>query len=134
MSGINLGMLGGAHFTFDQTSSVPQASTIDPEYDYCPEQRMPYSIISDVEDRDEHSTPKDLTDLLFNIGTHGIDVGASKLEGKQGKFLESGEDIELNPSPSDLEKNDDPVRIYLRQMAMVPLLTREGEVSLAKCI
>lgn len=39
-------------------------------------------------------------------------------------------DIEL---PSG-DKTDDPVRIYLREMGLVPLLTREGEVALAKRI
>ena len=29
---------------------------------------------------------------------------------------------------------DDPVRVYLREMGSVPLLTREGEVSLAMCL
>src|SRR6478672_9500662 len=95
---------------------------------------MVFRIISDVDDGDDDSAPEDLADLLFGIGTHGIDVGSSTLEDKQKRGVEAGEDIELDPSPSDLEKHVDPVRTYLRQMGMVPLLTREGEVELAKCI
>jgi RNA polymerase primary sigma factor len=46
---------------------------------------------------------------------------------------------EVEPSEFDLdtgavEKTDDPVRIYLREMGIVPLLTREGEVYIAKRI
>jgi RNA polymerase primary sigma factor len=95
---------------------------------------MMFRIISDVDDGDDDSAPEDLADLLFGIGTHGIDVGSSTLEDKQKRGVEAGEDMELDPSPSDLEKHVDPVRTYLRQMGMVPLLTREGEVELAKCI
>jgi RNA polymerase primary sigma factor len=44
------------------------------------------------------------------------------------------EDIELDLSAGALEKTNDPVRLYLREMGVVPLLTREGEVVIAKRI
>jgi RNA polymerase primary sigma factor len=44
------------------------------------------------------------------------------------------EDLELDLSAGALEKTNDPVRLYLREMGVVPLLTREGEVSIAKRI
>jgi RNA polymerase primary sigma factor len=44
------------------------------------------------------------------------------------------EDVELDLSAGALEKTNDPVRLYLREMGVVPLLTREGEVSIAKRI
>ncbi|MFY9221988.1 MAG: RNA polymerase sigma factor RpoD, partial [Blastocatellia bacterium] len=44
------------------------------------------------------------------------------------------EDIELDLSPGLLDKTNDPVRMYLREMAIVPLLTRDGEVAIAKRI
>ncbi len=37
-------------------------------------------------------------------------------------------------TPGTLEKTNDPVRMYLREMGTVPLLTREGEVEIAKRI
>ncbi len=46
----------------------------------------------------------------------------------------SDEDLELDLSAGALEKTNDPVRLYLREMGIVPLLTREGEVSIAKRI
>jgi RNA polymerase primary sigma factor len=44
------------------------------------------------------------------------------------------EDLELDLSAGTLDKTNDPVRLYLREMGIVPLLTREGEVSIAKRI
>ena len=44
------------------------------------------------------------------------------------------EDIELDLSAGALDKTNDPVRLYLREMGVVPLLTREGEVAIAKRI
>jgi len=46
---------------------------------------------------------------------------------------EAGEhDIDL--TPGDLSRTDDPVRLYLREMGSVSLLSREGEIELAKRI
>ncbi len=47
---------------------------------------------------------------------------------------EASEDVELDLTPGALEKTNDPVRMYLREMGTVPLLTREGEVEIAKRI
>ena len=41
---------------------------------------------------------------------------------------------ELDLTPGALDKSNDSVRVYLREMGMVPLLTREGEIELAKRI
>jgi RNA polymerase primary sigma factor len=42
------------------------------------------------------------------------------------------EDSELDLTPGTLDRTSDPVRLYLRQMGTVPLLTRESEVAIAK--
>ncbi|HKS39856.1 MAG TPA: RNA polymerase sigma factor RpoD [Blastocatellia bacterium] len=44
------------------------------------------------------------------------------------------DDSELDLSPGDADRASDPVRLYMREMASVPLLTREGEIILAKRI
>ena len=44
------------------------------------------------------------------------------------------EDLDLDLSAGVLDKSNDPVRLYLREMGIVPLLTREGEVTIAKRI
>lgn len=82
-----------------------------------------------------------LDDLLATIGTRGIDVlqGQPKLrflvsEKKLDKEVEGSSEVELDPTGGGIEKINDPVRIYLREMGAVPLLTREGEVDIAKRI
>jgi len=42
------------------------------------------------------------------------------------------ENTELDLTPGTIEKTNDPVRLYLREMGTVPLLTRESEVVIAK--
>jgi RNA polymerase primary sigma factor len=97
---------------------------------------LTYDQVNDLIPGDVHS-PDDLDDLLTTIGTQGIDVldGSKGLPSEQ-KFedLEEGEDVELDLTPGALEKTNDPVRMYLREMGTVPLLTREGEVEIAKRI
>ncbi|HJR06370.1 MAG TPA: RNA polymerase sigma factor RpoD [Pyrinomonadaceae bacterium] len=44
------------------------------------------------------------------------------------------DEVNLDLSAGLLDKTNDPVRLYLREMGVVPLLTREGEVSIAKRI
>ncbi len=93
------------------------------------------------------TSPDDLDDLLTTINTQGIDVLSG--EGRRGRGERgdredrddeseggAGEDsdVELDLSPGTLEKTNDPVRMYLREMGTVPLLTREGEVEIAKRI
>ena len=83
----------------------------------------------------------DLDDLLMTVNSQGIDVLNSDEEGggrggrdKYGEESEENEDVELDLTPGQLEKTNDPVRMYLREMGTVPLLTREGEVEIAKRI
>jgi len=86
------------------------------------------------------TSPDDLDDLLTTINTQGIDVLSSegKFAGDRDKYEpeagEESDDVELDLSPGTLEKTNDPVRMYLREMGTVPLLTREGEVEIAKRI
>ena len=59
---------------------------------------------------------------------------SSALDKKFEEEEEGAEDVELDLTPGALEKTNDPVRMYLREMGTVPLLTREGEVEIAKRI
>jgi RNA polymerase primary sigma factor len=85
------------------------------------------------------TSPDDLDDLLTTINTQGIELGGDDREGRgrdkyEPEAGEESEDVELDLSPGTLEKTNDPVRMYLREMGTVPLLTREGEVEIAKRI
>ena len=84
---------------------------------------------------DEIGSADDLDDLMTTISGQGIDLlDTPKFPGDKDFELEEGEDVELDLTPGTLEKTNDPVRMYLREMGTVPLLTREGEVEIAKRI
>ena len=88
---------------------------------------------------------EEINELLSTLERYGIqlyeEVAAAKtaaatqdvdapLEPKE----ESPQDLDVDLTPGLLDKTNDPVRIYLREMGLVPLLTRQGEVALAKRI
>ena len=96
-----------------------------------------YLTYGDVNDMlpEEISSADDLDDLITTIGTQGIDLLDVPKFGPYKEFeAEEGEYVELDLTPGTLEKTNDPVRMYLREMGTVPLLTREGEVEIAKRI
>ncbi len=98
---------------------------------------LTYNEVNDLLPGDMNS-PDDLDDLITTIGTQGIDIleGGPKIPGPERDEFEpeEGEDVELDLTPGTLEKTNDPVRMYLREMGTVPLLTREGEVEIARRI
>ena len=85
--------------------------------------------------------------ILDVIGAEGISISDS-----DEKFIEAAaaavgngngngkledaldEELDLDLTPGTLDKTNDPVRLYLREMSVVPLLTRDGEVSIARRI
>src|SRR5688500_7500588 len=80
----------------------------------------------------------ELDDLFSTFGSAGIEVVDSEKTYREDKLLdrtgEGAEEIELDLTPGALDKTNDPVRMYLREMGTVPLLTREGEVEIARRI
>ena len=104
-----------------------------------------YDEVSDLLPPEISASAEDLDDLFSAFGTAGIEVidtedqgfaGLDKIPGEKkfdGEQPEAG-DMELDLTPGALEKTNDPVRMYLREMGTVPLLTRDGEVEIAKRI
>src|SRR5256885_15300707 len=86
----------------------------------------------------EITSSDELDDLFNTFGSAGIEVVDSEktyLQEKQfDRTAEGSEEMELDLTPGALDKTNDPVRMYLREMGTVPLLTREGEVAIAKRI
>src|SRR3979490_2272717 len=86
----------------------------------------------------EITSSDELDDLFNTFGSAGIEVVDSEktyLQEKQfDRTAEGSEEMELDLTPGALDKTNDPVRMYLREMGTVPLLTREGEVAIARRI
>src|SRR5438046_9573659 len=87
----------------------------------------------------EITTSDELDDLFNTFGSAGIEVIDSdqkylRDEKTIDRTGEGAEDSELERTTGALDKTNDPVRMYLREMGTVPLLTREGEVEIARRI
>ncbi len=75
----------------------------------------------------------DLEDVLAGLDVAGIEI-LEEPKDFEKKLEETEELIDLELPAGVGEKINDPVRLYLREMGTVPLLTREGEVEIARRI
>jgi RNA polymerase primary sigma factor len=89
--------------------------------------------------------PAELEDVLERLEGANVSVAetdAQLLERASSMALDDAEpeeeaeddDLDLDLSAGILDKSNDPVRLYLREMGVVPLMNREGEVAIAKRI
>ncbi len=104
-----------------------------------------YDEVNDILPAEVHSS-EEIDDLLSTFERYGIDVyedlstakaalaAAETTDTVEVKEETPSDDGDLDLTPGTLEKTNDPVRMYLREMGTVPLLTREGEVAIAKRI
>jgi len=89
---------------------------------------------------DHISSSKDLDSIFSLFGDAGIEVIDSEkvLEAGEQKphsqELEEVKERKPDPAAESIDKTNDPVRMYLREMGTVPLLTWPGEVEIAKRI
>jgi len=88
-------------------------------------------------------SPDDIEDVLTRLEGANIsvaDTDAQLLEKAASLALDDDaeeideDDLDLDLSAGTLDKSNDPVRLYLREMGVVPLLTRAGEVTIAQRI
>jgi RNA polymerase primary sigma factor len=130
-------LIGGLDEKYDD--SVQKLIDIGKEKGY-----LLYDEVSDLLPPEISSSAEDLDDLFSAFGTAGIEVidtddqnfaALDKIPGEKKFDAETPEEgVELDLTPGALEKTNDPVRMYLREMGTVPLLTRDGEVEIAKRI
>ena len=98
-----------------------------------------YDEVNDLLPSDVHSA-EELEDVLSTFESEGIAVlespGAKveRIDKDEEPRPEEGEEADVDLAGAALDKTNDPVRMYLREMGTVPLLTREGEVEIAKRI
>ena len=101
-----------------------------------------YLLYDEVNDvlPDNISSSEDLDNIFYLFGSAGIEVVDSDTRFHEGQKKgekageEEAEEGEAESGTETLDKTNDPVRMYLREMGTVPLLSREGEVEIAKRI
>src|SRR6478736_1921467 len=79
----------------------------------------------------EQNSSEQIEDVMANFSEMGIQV----VEGEETEDGEGEEEGQTgNVDEASLGRTDDPVRMYLREMGSVELLSREGEIAIAKRI
>ena len=88
----------------------------------------------------EEVTPDAIEDTLAMLSEMGVNVveaeeDAEQKEGEGGEVAATAETaVAETPAKAAYDRTDDPVRMYLREMGSVELLSREGEIAIAKRI
>ena len=85
----------------------------------------------------EKLSSEQIEDLMTDLSGMGINVTEneeSELSDESTEKSNSKEIVANNSESESLDKTDDPVRMYLREMGSVELLSREGEIAIAKRI
>ncbi|MGC8724153.1 MAG: RNA polymerase sigma factor RpoD [Acidobacteriota bacterium] len=92
-----------------------------------------YDELNDLLPADFNSS-QDMDYLFQLLDDHGVDV-QEKRQSEEAVFMPKSRSVEgtMDYDP-DLERTNDPVKMYLREMGQTPLLNREGEVRIAKNI
>jgi len=70
---------------------------------------------------------EDFDDFLSSMGDYGIKI----LDSRQKEMIPQRRKTDL-VSTHGLERTTDPVKLYLREMGNISLLTREGEIAIAR--
>jgi len=83
-------------------------------------------------------SPQDMDDLFAAIRTRGLDVLEEEpslpYATTEQRLVNEADEIDVSRASVVPEAASDPVRVYMREMGASPLLTREGEVEIAKRI
>ncbi len=86
----------------------------------------------------EEVTPDAIEDTLAMLSEMGVNVVEAEEDGAEAAGGEVANRAETQVSETDAkptyDRTDDPVRMYLREMGSVELLSREGEIAIAKRI
>ena len=88
----------------------------------------------------EEVTPDQIEDTLAMLSEMGVNVveaeeDAEQKDGEGGEVANPAEtSVAETPAKAAYDRTDDPVRMYLREMGSVELLSREGEIAIAKRI
>jgi RNA polymerase primary sigma factor len=93
-----------------------------------------YDEIFQALPEDVANTPDELDDVYIRLGDFGIEIVDVPEKATPKKEGAAGPAEAVLPDLTTVEKTNDPVRMYLREMGTVKLLDREGEVEIARRI
>ena len=94
---------------------------------------------------DDQTTSEEIENVMSLLSDRGVNI----VEAEEAEAENEDQDLNANalipvsgsrdlalatPVPDNLDRTDDPVRMYLREMGSVELLSREGEIAIAKRI
>ena len=102
------------YITYDQLNTVLPPDQVSSEQIEDVMSMLSEMGINIIEDEEEEEEAKGVTDVVTTEGTRDLTLGSTGQE--------------------KLDRTDDPVRMYLREMGSVELLSREGEIAIAKRI
>ncbi|MBU1520175.1 MAG: RNA polymerase sigma factor RpoD [Alphaproteobacteria bacterium] len=86
----------------------------------------------------EEVTPDAIEDTLAMLSEMGVNVVEAEEDAQEQQSTDvaaaAGTAVAEAPAKAAYDRTDDPVRMYLREMGSVELLSREGEIAIAKRI
>ena len=106
-----------------------------------------YDQLNEALPQDQMSSDQ-LEDIMSALNEMGVNIVENEEQGEDGESEERADDDEVDTTDSTddgsapvvekkketIDRTDDPVRMYLREMGAVELLSREGEIAIAKRI
>jgi len=119
----------------DKRAEVKQLISLGKEKGYLTYEEVHDALPPDVVSPEHIDALMTLGDLDIDLGDSESppeDVPGSPENGLAAEYVEDRRGVDL--ATDVLGKTDDPVRLYLREMGTIPLLTRDGEVEIAKRI
>jgi RNA polymerase primary sigma factor len=118
----------------DQEKNVSESEAVQELIEKGKKQgQLTYDEINDMLPNDVVSSGE-IDEILLTLGDHDIDVIDSLKLNESGDAVIEDEEEDKEFTPSRVERADDPVRMYLREMGRVPLLTKDEEVRIAQNI
>ncbi|QKS00731.1 RNA polymerase sigma factor RpoD [Sphingomonas sp. CL5.1] len=103
-----------------------------------------YDQLNEALPQDQMSSDQ-LEDIMSALNEMGVNIVENEEQGEDGEEQEADDEVDAVDSDQEnapviekkketVDRTDDPVRMYLREMGAVELLSREGEIAIAKRI